>query len=124
MEGAFKLGVWLAVVVLIGRAIACRSDERKAIVAGLIAGLSYMTIVIWFNKPVELPTTLLLEKSYPLHIAISDHFFEQNPGARCFRMVGHFAFATLSGLFVAGLTAYWARKTKVRDKDDGVIGNG
>jgi hypothetical protein len=126
-EGIFRLGTWLAVVVLIGRAIAGPQAERKAISAGLVAAISYLAFALWLKHPVTLPTSFLLQKLYPPLVAVSNHFFEPNPGASSFQIVGHIAFATFFGLIVAGLTAYWTKCSNrlfVKESDDSTVDNG
>jgi hypothetical protein len=122
-EAIFRLGGWLAVVVLVARASTCSLVERKTIAMGLVAAISYLLFALWLKHPVQLPTSLLLARLYPPLVAVSDHASYENPGASSFQIVGHIAFATFFGLIVAGLTAYWVRKN-VSDKEDWFVGNG
>ncbi len=112
----FKCAGWLASLVLIVRAMTHSGRERMIIAAGLLGSASYLMLLTW--HVVQFPTSDFLDAINPQVQAKivpsasgTTTLYYPTMGYGHFRIIGEFVAATLIGLLMAALAAFWTRSS-------------
>ena len=121
----FNLGMLLATLLLIVRAICVSGRERKVIICGLVVGAAYLVAVRWYR----LPTSAALEQIRPPYVTLPSNFTQYQllqiqEEAENFASIGQYAFAATFGFGAALVASYWTRPSPSGNTEDWFAGNG